>query len=234
MDAPVFPLDLKLPFGMKYHELPTGDYPLAFWGRFIHEVDTEGERSRRWAHLKLFGIIDTNPAHNSSLKDDDENKNMYGKEMYLLYTIGHTLVYHDEDSACRGGVRVQVSDFPRKTADFPRKNTGDPDLEPCEVCMPRDYRLASPGDFFKLEVTWYTPIPCQSAKKLIESLYREPRCDKVTCRHKSHENRKCHVCGCASYREAPPALSTPGRQLLDEVRDSEPEIAKAMEVKRWL
>ena len=227
----VFPPDLKLPLGMMHYELPTGDYPLEFWGRFIHEVDTDNGERVRWAHLLLFRIIDTNPEHNSSLKEEDEDRDMYGKEMYLLYTIGHTLVYHREDAPCRGGVRVKVSEFGRKSADFPREED-DPDLEPCDVCSPRDYHLSGPDDFFRLEITWYKYYPCQTADKLIRSLYRDPRC--VNCRHKPHEGRKCHDCRCTNYQETPPVLSTPGRQLLDEVRDAEPEIARAMGTKKRL
>ena len=233
MNTPAPPLDLTIPLGMKYYELPTGDYPLEFWGIFVNEEDTDNGERNRWAHLQLYRIIDSNPAHDDSLSPDDENRGMYGKEMYLLYTIGHTLVYHDEDAACRGGVRVRVADFPRKTADFPLTDE-DPDLEPCETCNPADYRLASPGDYFKLEVTWYSYTPCQTADKLIQSLYREPRCDKVNCRHKPHENHRCRFCGCTAYREAPRTLSTPGRNLLEGARDSEPEIARAMGIKRRL
>ena len=229
MDA--FPLDLKLPAGMKLYELPTGDYPLVFWGRFLEEEDTDDGKRKRWAHLMLFGIIDTNPAHDSSLPPEDENYQMYGKTMYLLYTIGHTLVYHDEDAACRGGVRMRVSEFSRKTADFPHGDD-DPDLEPCEECSPGDYHSAAPGDFFRLEITWYSDTPCQSADKLIRSLYRDPRCSN--CRHKPHEGRRCYQCTCPQYKEAPRSLSGPGRNLLEKVRDQEPEIAKAMGTKRRL
>lgn len=228
----VFPHDLTLPAGMKYHELPTGDRPVIFWGKFLEEEDTDDGKRPRWAQLKAFRIIDTNPEHDSLLPDSDENKGMYGKEMYLLYTIGHTLVYHDDDAACRGGVRMKVSEFSRKTADFPR-GEDDPDLEPCDECLPRDYRLASGDDIFRLEVTWYTVIPCQNAGKLIRSLYRDPRCEN--CRHKPHEGRKCYQCStCPGYREASRTLSGPGRNLLEKIRDSEPEIAKAMEEKKRL
>jgi hypothetical protein len=228
----LFPADLTLPAGMKYYELPTGDYPLVFWGRFLDEEDTDDGKRNRWAHLKLFEIIDTNPSHDSSLKESDENREMYGRKMYLLYTIGHTLVYHDEDAACRGGVRMRVSDFPRKTADFPLTEE-DPDLEPCETCNPADYHSASPEDFFRLEITWYTVVPCQSAGKLIRSLYRDPRCEN--CRHKPHEGKRCYQCStCTQYKEAPRSLSGPGRNLLEKVKDQEPEIAQAMGMKRRL
>src|SRR5208282_4902624 len=224
------PADLTIPLGMRHCELPTGDYPLEFWGRFVREEDTDTGESKRWAHLLLYAIIDTNPEHDTSLPETDENYGMYGKEMYLLYTIGHTLVYHDEDATCRGGVRVKVADFPRKNIDFPSSDE-DPDLEPCDACTPRDYRIASEDEFFKLEVTWYSYTPCQTADKLIRSLYRDPRCE--TCRHKPHENRRC-PCRCANYREAPRTLSTPGRNLLEGARDTEPEIAKAMGMKKRL
>ena len=224
-----FPENLTLPAGMKYHELPTGDNPLVFWGKFLHEVDTDDGNRSRWAHLQLYKIIDTDPSHDSLLKREDENHDMYGKQMWLLYTIGHTLVYHDKDSSCRGGVRMRVSEFARKSADFPLSED-DPELEPCEKCSPSDYRHASPGDFFRLEITWYSYTPCQSATKLIQSLYRDPRC--AVCRHKPHS--KCWTCGCTTYKEAPRTLSVPGRELLEGVRDTEPDIAAALGAKRRL
>jgi|SRR5882724_3071261 len=225
-----FPENLTLPPGMKYLELPTGDNPLVFWGKFLHEVDTDDGNRNRWAHLQLYKIIDTDPSHDDSLPGEDENRGMYGKQMYLLYTIGHTLVYHDKDSSCRGGVKMRVSEFARKSADFPRSGD-DSDLEPCEKCSPPDYRQASPDDLFRLEITWYSYTPCQSASKLIVSLYRDPRC--AVCRHKPH-GHKCWTCGCATYREAPRMLSVPGRELLEGVRDTSPDIAAAMGAKRRL
>jgi hypothetical protein len=232
VDNPGFPADLTIPNGMKFYELPTGDYPLEFWGRFIHEEDTyevtSSRESRRWAHLLLFAAVDTNPAHNLDLPPEDEDYGMYGKELYLLYTIGHSLVYHDQDSACRGGARVKVADFAKKNVDVPFSED-DPDLEPCEVCEPADYHLAPPDEIYKLEITWYSYTPCQSADKLIRSLYRDPRCER--CRHKPHEQRRCY-CKCATYKEAPRTLSTPGRNLLEGARDQEPEIARAMGMKK--
>jgi hypothetical protein len=226
-----FPEDLTLPAGMKYHELPTGDNPLVFWGQFIHEVDTDDGNRSRWTHLQLYKIIDTDPEHGESLSGFDENARMYGREMYLLYTIGHTLVYHDKDSSCRGGVKMPVSDFARKTADYPLSED-DPDLEPCEKCSPADYRQASKDDLFRLEITWYSYTPCQTADKLIQSLYREPRC--AACRHKPHA-AKCWTCGwCTTYREATRMLSAPGRELLEGVRDTDSDIAAAMGAKRRL
>lgn len=209
---------LSIPQGMKHYELPAGEETLDFWGRFIYKVDTEsGERSR-WAELRLYKIIDTNEDHGAFLDPDDEDFDMYGKELWLLYTIGHTLVYHELGSTCNRGIVVAAGDFPERAED-PEQ------LEPCEYCHPSDWTLAHAEDQYELEITWYSYTPCQTADKVIRSLYREPRCRN--CRDKPHEGVRCHRCGCGSYIEAPRTLSIPGRRLIEQVKRLDPEIAVA-------
>jgi hypothetical protein len=197
---------------MRHYRLPAGEETLDFTGRLIDKTDTDSGDRLRWAELQLYKILDTNPEHDGNCPDE-ENRNMLGKELWLLYTIGHTLVYHAADG-CKKGVRMPARDFPSRA-----ENVNE--LEPCEECNPGDWQGSE--EEFRLEITWYSYTPCQSAERVIESLYREPRCS--SCRHKPHEGY-CR-CGCERYREAPRSLSNPGRQLIEQVRQVDPEIARA-------
>jgi hypothetical protein len=221
-------MTLDIPVGMKHHELPTSKGTIEFWGRLIDETDTDNGDRQRWAELRLYKILDTNPEHDEHAFGEDQD--MFGKEMWLVYTIGHTLVYHEMGSPCNRGIEASVAEFPSKTADFP-EGPDDPDLEPCEECRPLDYHEADDEDLYELEVTWYRHIPCQSAEKVIRSLYREPRCE--ACRHKPHETRRCR-CSCTRYVESTPMLSIPGSRLISKVKSKDPEIARAAAVKTKL
>jgi hypothetical protein len=144
---------------------------------------------------------------------------MFGQEMWLLYTIGHSLVYHDLHASCRGGKPVAAQEFPERAED-PAGTVACPD------CTPEDWETAPGGKVFRLELPWYTAVPCQTPGKLINALYRKPRC--LNCGDAAHGDfARCRRCGCADYREAPRRLSVPGRNLLDKVSKLDPDIAKA-------
>lgn len=215
---------IEIPADMRYHELPAEDETLEFWGKLLASEDTDTGDSLRWAELQLYRIVDTNPEHDSRLPASDENRGMYGKQMWLLYTIGHSLVYHATGTSCRGGKQVPAGEF--------RTRAEDPfELVPCPDCSPDDWDAVGEDTLFRLEMPWYTYIPCQTPKKVVESLYRKPRCQN--CRDEPHKGGSCRRCGCDSYREAPRVLSVPGRALLEKVAQVDPEIERAMaKVKR--
>lgn len=204
MDKPELPAGITLPEGMKEYKLPAGKEKLEFWGRFLDKSDTDSGERLRWAELRLYKIIGT------------EKGDGWGVQSWLLYTIGHSLVYHTLDSACNRGIRARVRDFPGKNEDWA-------DLEPCPGCSPPGLPGINDGDDeFELEITWYSYARCQDPGDVIRAL---SRCE--TCRHKPHESR-CR-CGCEDRSEV---LSAPGRRLIEQVRDLDPEIHKATEAVR--
>lgn len=198
---------------MRHYQLPAEGETLDFTGRFIDKVDTDSGDRLRWAELQLYKILDTNPDHDDDCPDP-ENRGMYGRELWLLYTIGHTMVYHAADGRCKGGIRTAARDFAAKAEKAS-------DLEPCEDCSPGEWR-DDPDAEYRLEVPWYSYTACQTADKVIRSLYRKPKCE--SCWHKPHD--ACW-CGCREYKEAPRTLSVPGFQLLTQVKEKDPEIARA-------
>lgn len=189
-----------IPPDMEHHQLSEAD----FWGKLLAEADTDNGRNPRWAELQLYAIIDTNPAHAS-----------YGKQMWLLYTTGHSLVYHALDG-CGLGIMAKGEEFPYLTIE------SVDDLVPCPDCHPGTWEESRE---YSLEVARHTSIPCQSAGKVIRSLCREPRCE--TCKHFSHADRECGRCGCGDYVAEMPTLSGPGRQLVEKARRVDPEIDRA-------
>jgi hypothetical protein len=187
--------------GMRHFELPAGEETLDFTGRLLAAVDNDRGDRPRWAELRLYKILDSTE----------------GKEIWLIYTIGHTLVYHCGNSPCNRGIPVPVEEFAARAED-------PGNAEPCEVCKPADWQDASPGTLFELEVTWYSYTPCSSAEKVLDALRREPRCKN--CRHKPHETYRCW-CDCRDYAEAPRPLSVPGARLVESVKAIDPDIARA-------
>jgi hypothetical protein len=95
---------------MRHHELPVGEETLEFWGRFVDDVDTDSGDRARWAELRLYKIIDTNPDHDDSWPHDDGFRGTFGEEIWLLYTVGHSVVYHDL-FGCNKGVAMKIADF---------------------------------------------------------------------------------------------------------------------------
>jgi hypothetical protein len=218
LDITIPPPGAAIPTGMTYHELPAQDEILRFWGKFLDSEDTDTGDSLRWAELQVFKIIDTNPSHDHSLPASDENRDMFGQQLWLLYTIGHSVVYHDLHASCRGGKAVPAKDFPLRA-----ENSAD--TIPCPDCAPADWESAPDKEIFRLELPWYTAVPCQTPEKLINALYRKPRC--LNCGDSAHGNSRCGRCGCTDYREAPRRLSVPGRNLLDKLAKVDPDIAAA-------
>jgi hypothetical protein len=213
------PQGFPVPDGFTWHELPTDAQPLVFLGRHLETEDTDDGDRPRWTELRLYRVIDTHPEHDDSLPPGNENRGMYGKQMWLLYTIAHSLIYHAVDG-CAKGVATLISDFPAKAEDLGG-------LEPCPQCLPPDWE-SLPGDArLRLEMPWYPYTICQSPEKVIRALQREARCEdcQETCRRKPH--RGVCSCGCRSYREEPRTLSGPGHNLIEKVRRIDPDIDAA-------
>jgi hypothetical protein len=137
---------------MKHFELPIGEKTLDFSGRLLYTVNNDRGDRPRWAELRLYKVL--------SEAEDDEPR-----LIWLLYTIGHTLVYHTPRSRCRKGKLTAVRHF--------EEVAEDPDnLEPCGVCDPPDWEDAGDGTLFDLEVTWYSYTPCPTPGKVYDALCR--------------------------------------------------------------
>ena len=209
---------LIVPDGMTLQELPLDDGTLQFWGEFLDREESGSADDSRWTELNLYRIIDDDPSHDSSLPAKDENRDMYGRQMWLLYTIAHSLVYHSRNG-CGRGVRMKVSDLVTREI--------DPEgLEACERCCPSPVLDAFPEAEFRIEIPLHFYTPCQNAQKLMRSLWRDPRCEN--CHDRAHEDGRCRKCGCDHYVEARRTLSIPGRNLLERVAQQDPGIAAAM------
>jgi hypothetical protein len=215
---------------MEIWELPIEDgNTLNILGRRIDGVDNDSGDRLRWAQLQLFKCIDRDPSHDDSLPPGNPNRGMYGKEIYLLYTTGHSVVVHDPSGICKTeGVRLPASRFPEENEDFR-------DLEPCPKCHPdlsvlpldgeeEDWEDLPPALEFNLEVSWYSHTLCRDAGLVIDAL-RKCR----NCSHRSHRSWTC-ACNCDEYLEGP--LTSPGRKLVEQCVPLDAGIAAAYRVKK--
>lgn len=205
------PPGIELPPGMSYHELPADQEVLEFWGKFIDKTDTDDGENDRWAELQYWFILDTNESHDDSLPEGDEDRGMFGKQLRLVYTIGHSLVWHRYPQGCNKGVKILGKEFPASTSEDPAS------LVPCEKCSPDEWE-EFPEAEFRLEKPWYSYTACRTPAEAITAL---SRC--MHCRDKPHEGR-CYRCGCTRYEGV---LTTPGRTLVEQVSKIDPELAKA-------
>lgn len=221
---------LAIPAGMTEHELRATEETLHFWGYLIDQVDNDSGNRVRWAQLCLYKLLDSNEDHQAVLPftewlvafpdEDPDDYGLFGQEMWLLYTIGHSLVVHERDTSCRHhGVRSTPAEFRRHNEDYE-------DLEACAACHPD-----MTGDVFELETTWYSWTRCQTPEKVLLSLRKEASCRH--CTHKPHRDRGCW-CRCPEYAEGSRPLSVPGERLLRQVSGLDPEIAAVFSRRRQL
>jgi hypothetical protein len=197
--------ELAIPSGMRHYELPTREETLDFTGKLIHAEDNDQGDRPRWAELQLYRILHTDP-------DDEE---LYGQQGWLLYTVGHTLVYHAEHG-CNRGILLPAGDFDEQAE--------DPEaLEPCVRCRPPHLEDTYPDTPLRLEVTWYSYTPSETPDEVYNSLCREAQCKN--CQDKPHKTYQCS-CGCKDYEPAPRVLSVPGRRLWEQARRLDPDIGK--------
>ena len=193
-------------------ELPTNDAPISFEGWFIDSLDNGGTDRLRWAELHLYKWLP---------KDSDQLG-------FILYTIGHSLVYHVFNGECGKGEAYPVADF---WTLYDQGTIEDPgDLEPCDKCHPPDWHGAPQDRKYEIEVTWYKWTACRDAGELLLAGRKEARCRNCLCR--PHESRQCVTCTCEEYSESPRPLSIPMQRLLAKVRGLDADIMKAMREKK--
>ena len=203
-------MDLVIPGDFSHIEIATPDGTLSFDGKLLDVVDNERRGRPRWAEIELYKYIVTEPG--------DE---LYGRQVYLLHTMGHSVVYHRHESDCNRGIAVPVEEF-RIRAEFPD------DLEPCQDsylggrlisrgCYPGDWRNAPKETMFDLEVLRHTYFKCPTADDVLRQLRRRKPCREC-------DAQGCHACHGKGFTEA---LSAPGQRLVEMVRFKEPEIARA-------
>lgn len=217
---------LNIPRGMKYIQLPVEDGFIELeHGSLIEMVDNDRLGRPRWAEIRLYKYIDADPGHNDGLPEDDDDFAMFGKQRYLIYTVGHTVVYHQLDSECNKGVPLTAADFPGLASGDCEIRTEHPsDLEPCERCRPAAWQDVPGETAFEIEVTWFKYFKCKTGDDVLLALRKDPKCRH--CWHRPHEHRSCW-CRCESYEEGPRPLSVPGRRLVEKARRKDPEIARA-------
>lgn len=223
--------ELMIPEGWTYYKLPATKEKLEFWGTFIDAVDNDSGERLRWAELRLYKYVDSNETHNAELPADNPWRNRYATKVYLLYTIGHSLVVHENGTLCsHKGIKTPVRAFPQNNEDYR-------DLENCPSCTPGfpGWETASkttPDAAFELETTWYSYTECPAAADVLLALRKPPACKH--CEHKRHPDRDCKECGCGDYAEGPRFLSSPGERLVKQVSAVDPEIAAASQARRRL
>jgi hypothetical protein len=199
--------------GITHFELPTRDAPILFDGWFIDSYDNGGGDRIRWADLHLYRWLP---------KDSDQLG-------YIIYTIGHSLVYHQFNGECGRGEAHAVSEFGEL---YEEGSIDDPeDLEPCDRCHPGDWRDAPDNQEFEVEVTWYKWTTCKDPDEVLLAGRKAARCRNCLCG--PHEKR-CYTCSCTEYAEAPRPLTIPMQRLLARVRaqNSDPDLARAMREQR--
>jgi hypothetical protein len=187
------------------YELPTNDSPLEFDGFFMDDLDNGGGDRPRWAVLYLYRWLPQDT----------------GKLGYILYTIGHSLIYHTNNGTCGKGEAHAAKEF---EALYEEGRIEDPeDLEPCEKCQPADW-FADLNAEFEVEVVWYKYALCRDADELLLAGRKEATCKNCWC--KPHRG-KCATCSCEEYVEAPRSLSIPMQRLMAKIR-TDPDIAAAV------
>lgn len=124
-----------------------------------------------------------------------------GTGRYVLVSIGRSVRYHTHNSPCGQGTETHSNSFPL-------------DAEPCPRCRPdRDWQ-SNPG-LYHMETDNYTPIVCQDAFEVIDSLGEDV-------------NRK-------AKRGTPnKILSSPAQQLLKQAAEKDEGIARALLTPRAL
>jgi hypothetical protein len=191
-----------LPAEMQKIKLPVKQGSLVFQGRFLDTEDNDTGDRTRWAQLKAYKGFGTN----------EDSPDTYGREYYLLYAVGHSLVVHSPDG-CRGSM-VQAGRFPELNEDWE-------DLEPCPDCECSYSPDSHPDLQFKLEVTRYSHTQYLSAEALTDAL-RKCR----ACGHRPHDLRPSCGCGCRHYVKGD--LSQIGERLLGKIAGQDPEVAMAL------
>lgn len=230
---------LAIPSDMKLIHIHTMDGTIELHGRKLGVVDNERRGRPRWAEIELYRYIDTDISHVVNVKGADgetlidpdtnepvinEEATTYGKVIYLLHTMGHSVVYHRHDGDCNRGIAVPVDEFEDR-AEFPE------DLEPCEDCSPIDWRDVPAETIYDLEVLRHLIYPCKNPEAVLERLRRP---SKVTC-PQCHGDRSypqstravCQKCHGRGYVSGAQQLSAPGMRLVEMVKWKDDAIRQA-------
>jgi hypothetical protein len=187
-------LDISIPSDMKQISIETMDGTLEFHGKLLGVVDNERRGRPRWAEIELYKYIDTDPAH-ISLNPD---LNTYGQQLYLLHTMGHSVVYHTPSGNCNRGILVPVKEI-QDRAEFPH------DLEPCEECNPLRWEYSPEDSTVEVEVLRHLVYKCRTAEDVLAKLRRPPR----------------------GGVPGAPVLSSPGQRLVELVKYKDDDIRLA-------
>lgn len=196
---------------LQHFELPTLDIPIDFDGWLVGRLDNGGGDRLRWAVLELYRWqpLDGGPLG------------------YILYTIGHSLVYHALDSGCGRGVVTAVGNIGEATPE------PYAELEPCPDCAPGELDDMDAADQVEMERIWYKWTGCADAEELLLALRKEPKCKN--CFHRPHDGRRCVQlagCRCEKFEEALRPVSSPGVRLLAQVKGQLPDVMEAMQNKK--
>jgi hypothetical protein len=213
---------LIIPDDMKLIRIETTDQPQEFYGRLLGVVDNERHGRPRWAEIELYRYVDTDPAHIS----DNPDLNTYGGQMYLLHTMGHSVLYHRHEGDCNKGIAIAAEDFPNR-AEFPR------DLEPCEECEPDNWKAGPATTIFDLEVIRHTIKKFRNAEAVLDGLRRRYKivCDQCNGAGSfpPFTRQLCDRCHGRREIEGPPLLTAPGIRLVEQVKWKDREIREAIQ-----
>lgn len=229
-------VNLDIPAGMKLIRIPTEDGTWELYGCRLDSIDNDRRDRPRWAEIGLLQYFDTNPLHDRNCPDP-EWRGKYGTQVWLIHTMGHSVLYHVNNSECNKGVEFPVEEFPD------RSEFRVEELEPCEKCQPpeldftRDDRggivwgpATPPGMLLDLEMLWHTVVPCPAPELVLANLRRPVKTPCVTCggSGKAGEGR-CEVCGGRGLTLGALTLTSPGKRLLQKVKYKDPAIRRAMQ-----
>ncbi len=207
-------MPLTIPTGMKKIKIQTTP-PHEFYGKLLGVVDNDRHDRPRWAEIEWFSYIDTDPAHVS----ENPDLNTYGKKLYLLHTMGHSVIYHLPGSSCNKGVAVAVEDFPNR-AEFPVY-----DLEPCEDCQPPDLSDVTDSEELNLEVLRHLVYKNLNPRQAIDRLRKRVTCPLCGGRRHAEDGRRCDECDGKGWILGP--LTAPGARLLEIVKWRDSDILDA-------
>lgn len=233
---------LTIPRDMQRIIIP-GMPPTEIQGKLLGNIDNDRRGRPRWAELELYRYIDTNSAHIS----DRPELSTYAHELYLLHTMGHSVVYHRLECDSNRGVEAAAAEF-AEIAEFPD------DLEPCANeyvkgrlipgCYPPpmsydgasgSYRLADgsevPGTArFRVEVIRHVTYKCRDADAVLERLSRPSKTTCDVCNGgRQVAGEQCWRCEGSGFIAGPPALTAPGARLIETVKWKDPDIRQAAE-----
>jgi hypothetical protein len=145
--------------------------------------------------------------------------------MFLLHTLGHSVVYHSTDGDCNRGIKVPVEEFAAR-AEFP-----EDELEPCTRCYPPLLGDVEPGTRLELEILRHTVTKCRDADAVVERLKRPSKETCWQCHGKRvfppYTRQLCGECSGRGYINGDPVLSAPGQRLLELVKNKDTDIARA-------